>query len=130
MAQGFRSYGDAPLAGKDQRIGAYLIDALICIPVSFVPVIGGIASIAYILLRDSLPFLDGQSLGKKVVGLRAVDERGASLVGAWGTGIIRNVILLIPFAPLIELVVLLTRDDCRRLGDQWAGTRVVIDRGP
>lgn len=118
-------YLDAPLAGRGQRVGAYLIDVLICIPVTAVPVFGWALCLAYTLLRDCLPFLDGQSVGKKIVGIRAVDRYGASLSGEWGTGIIRNVVLLIPILPLIELIVLLVRDDRRRLGDQWAGTFVI-----
>lgn len=118
-------YLDAPLASRSQRMGAYLIDAIICMPVSQVPVFGWALCLAYALLRDSLPFLDGQSVGKKIVGIRAVDRYGASLSGEWGTGIIRNVVFLIPFFVLIELIVLLVRDDRRRLGDQWAGTFVI-----
>jgi len=118
-------YLDAPLASRGQRVGAFLIDALLCVPVSMVPVFGGALCLAYTLLRDSLPFLDGQSVGKKIVGIRAVDRHGASLSGEWGTGIVRNVVFLIPFFALIELIVLLARDDQRRLGDQWAGTFVI-----
>jgi len=118
-------YLDAPLASRGQRVGACLIDVIICVPVSQIPVLGWTICLVYLLLRDSLPFLEGQSVGKKIVGIRAVDRYGASLSGEWGTGIIRNVVFLIPFLPLIELIVLLAREDRRRLGDLWAQTFVI-----
>ena len=59
------------------------------------------------------------------MGLRAVTEDGQPLTNNWGPGIIRNIVLLIPFFPLIELIILLTNDKGLRLGDQWAKTKVV-----
>lgn len=87
---------------------------------------------AYILVRDCLPFLDGQSLGKKIIGLKAVTTDGQSLSGNWNPGLIRNVALLIPLFALVELIILLTKKDAPegllRLGDQWAGTKVVVSK--
>lgn len=91
--------------------------------------IGSLLGIAYILTRDSLPFLGGQSIGKKVMGIKAVTKDGATLSGNWQPGVLRNVALAIPFFPIVELVILLTRDNTvargKRLGDDWAGTRVI-----
>lgn len=112
-------------ASAGHRIGGYLIDALICVPLAFLPIVGWILIPAYILTRDALPFLDGQSLGKKALGIRAVDANGASLSGNWGPALVRNVVLFIPAFPLVELIVLLTNKDTQRLGDQWAKTKVV-----
>jgi uncharacterized RDD family membrane protein YckC len=94
----------------------------------FCPIAGWIAAVAYGLTRDSLPFLDGQSIGKKAMGLRAVTEDGQPLTNNWGPGIIRNIVLWIPLFPLIELIVLLTNDKGLRLGDQWAKTKVISSK--
>ena len=107
------------------RIVAYIIDALVIGAMCIIPIAGWIAGIAYGLTRDSLPFLDGQSLGKKAMGLRAVTEDGQPLTNNWGPGIIRNIVLWIPLFPLVELIVLATNDKGLRLGDQWAKTKVI-----
>lgn len=108
------------------RILAVLIDGLVCMALSVVPVLGALAAIAYMLTRDALPFLDGQSIGKKAMKLRAVNaETNAPLTNDWGPSVIRNVVLYIPFFPLVELIVLSNNKDNQRLGDQWAKTKVV-----
>lgn len=112
-------------AENGTRIVAYIIDAIIMGLMSFIPYVGWIAAVAYGLTRDSLPFLEGQSIGKKAMGLRAVTEDGLPLTNNWGPGIIRNIVLLIPLFPLVELIVLLTNDKGLRLGDQWAKTKVI-----
>lgn len=87
------------------------------------------AFIGYMLTRDALPFLDGQSLGKKVMNTRAVTETGESLSGNWSPSIIRNVPMVIPIFPLVEFIILLANKDkpggLRRFGDQWGKTKVV-----
>jgi len=113
------------LASDGNRIIAYLIDALILVPLWFIPIVGWIAGFAYFITRDSLPFLDGQSIGKKAMKIRAVTEDGAPLTNNYGPCIIRNIVLMIPFFPLIELIVLLTNEKKQRLGDQWAKTKVI-----
>jgi uncharacterized RDD family membrane protein YckC len=84
---------------------------------------------AYMVTRDSLPFLKGQSVGKKAMKIKVLTTDGQSLEGNWSVALIRNGILLIPLLPLLELYILLTRegkmDQGLRLGDEWANTRVV-----
>lgn len=92
---------------------------------SFIPIAGWIASVAYFLTRDSLPFLDGQSVGKKAMGLRAVTEDGQPLTNNWGPSVIRNIVLYIPLFILVEIVILFTNEKGLRLGDQWAKTKVI-----
>lgn len=116
---------DLRMADNGNRIVAYLIDVIIMGAMAFVPVAGWIASVGYALTRDSLPFLDGQSIGKKAMGLRAVSEDGQPLTNNWGPGVIRNIVLWIPLFPLVELIVLLTNNNGLRLGDQWAKTKVI-----
>ncbi len=122
------------------RIGDYLIDTVVIILISFVvsfvlglvssslSMIGALVALAYAVLRDCLPFLNGQSIGKKIMKIKAVTEDGKSLSGNWGPGIIRNVVLFIPLFPLVELIVLASAKGkpLRRLGDQWAKTKVIV----
>lgn len=129
--------GKAPLG---PRIGGALIDALVAFALSFVvsmviPFDGGgmlswAVAAAYWVTRDSLPFLEGQSLGKKVAKLKVVKETGGDLVNDWQNALLRNVLLIIPFGGLVELIVLLVRqgkpDAGKRLGDDWAKTKVVV----
>ncbi|MBP6183850.1 MAG: RDD family protein [Saprospiraceae bacterium] len=112
-------------ASDGNRILAYIIDMLIVVGVSFIPRIGWMLALAYVATRDALPFLEGQSIGKKAMKLRAVTMEGAPLTNNWNAGLVRNIVLLIPFFPLVELIVFFTNPDRLRLGDQWAKTRVI-----
>jgi len=92
-----------------------------------------VISIAYMMTRDSLPFLKGQSIGKTAMKLKVVKKDGSDLVGDWSTGIIRNILFVIPFfGPLVEAIILITRDskpeNGLRLGDDLAKTKVVVWR--
>jgi uncharacterized RDD family membrane protein YckC len=95
----------------------------------FLAVLAEPVMLAFILTRDGLPFLNGQSPGKTAMKIKAVTVDGKSLAGNWQPAVIRNAVLLIPLFPVVELVVLLTREDKPdqgiRLGDEWAKTRVV-----
>jgi uncharacterized RDD family membrane protein YckC len=123
---------EAPVAGEmapvGKRVLAFIIDGLIAMACSIVPIVGPLAGMAYGLTRDSLPFLDGQSIGKKALKLRAVHaETGLPLTNDWGPSLIRNIVLWIPFFALVELIVLITNDENRRLGDQWGKTKVILE---
>lgn len=84
---------------------------------------------AVMLVRDSLPFLEGQSIGKKVMKTKAVKEDGSSLSGDWVTGATRNILMAVPLAPVVEGFIILTRSGNKeaglRLGDDWAKTKVI-----
>jgi hypothetical protein len=66
--------------------------------------------------------------------IQTVTLDGKSLVGNWEAALIRNGVLIIPLFPLVELFILLTREDKpergRRLGDEWAKTKVIIEEKP
>lgn len=117
-----------PLASDGNRILAYIIDALISVGLYFIPMVGWVVGAAYMLTRDGLPFFDGQSVGKRAMGIRAVTLDGASLANNWGPALIRNLVLFIPLFPIVELIVLLSNPNKQRLGDQWARTKVVVER--
>ncbi|OYV06761.1 MAG: hypothetical protein CFE26_04530 [Verrucomicrobiales bacterium VVV1] len=128
------------LAPFNTRVIAAVIDILISIGVQVALVIvsqgfmnrlGWVVGLAYLLTRDSLPFLGGQSVGKKAMHLKVVTLDGKPLTGNWEPGLIRNAVLCIPFVGmLLELFILLTRegkpDQGRRLGDEWGKTKVIV----
>lgn len=110
------------------RILAFIIDAILASVCSVVPIVGGLVGLAYMLTRDALPFLEGQSIGKKAMKIRAVSsETGKPLTNDWGPSVIRNVVFMIPFFPIVELIVLSNNKQNLRLGDQWAKTKVVVE---
>lgn len=132
--------GIAAEATLGSRIGGYIIDVIVVMLISFVVtfiltkispslgILGAFIAMIYFLVRDNL--MGGQSIGKKVVKIRAVTEDGRTLAGNWGPGLIRNAVLFIPLFPLIELIILATKNGkpggLRRLGDEWGKTKVVV----
>ena len=125
------------------RITAAAVDIVVAMGITigltlilpgFASRLAGLTGLAYMITRDSLPFLGGQSVGKKAMKLRAVTLEGKSLVNNWEAALIRNGVLIIPFFGLVELFILLTREDKpergRRLGDEWAKTQVIPDPKP
>jgi uncharacterized RDD family membrane protein YckC len=119
-----------------KRFLGALIGALVAGTVAFiVGTITGSAFLPYlawglvILTRDSLPILEGQSIGKKVMKTKAVKEDGSSLSEDWITGATRNILLAIPLAGFAECFIILTRSGKReaglRFGDNWSKTKVI-----
>ena len=106
-----------------KRFLGALIGALVAGTVAFiVGTITGSAFLPYlawglvILTRDSLPILEGQSIGKKVMKTKAVKEDGSSLSEDCITGATRNILLAIPLAGFAECVIILTRSGKREAG--------------
>ncbi len=129
---------DDGLASFNSRMIAVLIDivvsfglqvAVLWILPGFAGRIAWLVGAGYFVTRDSLPFLGGQSVGKKAMKLKAVTLDGESLSQNWQAALIRNGVMLIPFFALIELFILLSREDGpargMRLGDEWAKTKVI-----
>lgn len=136
-----------PDLGK--RAIAALIDAVLAMVIGFIPAIGGIIATAYWLVRDGLDveFMDHRSLGKKVMKLRPVTLDGApvdimtsmkrnwmfalgGIAGFFAMTIIGLVVAiplgLIAFVlGIVELVLVITDAQGRRIGDKTAGTRVI-----
>jgi uncharacterized RDD family membrane protein YckC len=136
-----------PDLGK--RALAVIIDAMIAMVVGLIPIAGGIAATAYWLVRDGMDFdfMDHRSIGKKVMKLRPVTLDGQPLDLA--TSIKRNwmfalggliqlfamtiigLVLAIPLGlivfviGIIEIVLVLTDAEGRRIGDKMARTRVI-----
>jgi len=100
------------------------------------PRAGWLAGVLYVLIGDGL--FDGQSLGKKLTGLRVVDPGGrpcdikSSIFrnAALGLGLFLFKAPLVGWLPLIaltafEFVTLIGSPEGRRFGDELAGTRVI-----
>jgi uncharacterized RDD family membrane protein YckC len=131
-------------ADLSKRLIAALIDNVLASLVGFIPVVGGIVGAAYILLKDGLEFefMDKRSIGKKLMKLRPVRLDGGSmdittsLQRNWPLAIgsilsiipVLGWIIAVPVAlviGIIELVLVLTDPEGRRLGDKLAGTKVI-----
>ncbi|GAB3957990.1 hypothetical protein GCM10028805_51740 [Spirosoma harenae] len=137
MQPSYTPIGTYVKATPVQRFIAAFIDGL----VSYIPLIilgyvssglymiGTLLAIAYALTKDALPetggFLGGQSIGKKLMGIKVIKEdTGASIVGDYGTAITRQVSLMIPLFGLVDALMVFS-DEGKRFGDKWAKTIVV-----
>ena len=121
-----------------QRLLAGVIDSLVAaglillinipLPDSLAMVSNGIA-IVYLLIKDSIPFLNGQSIGKKIMKLQAVTTDGQPLTSTPLTGIKRNISSAILPLAFVELLILHSREKAEnaglRLGDDFASTKVI-----
>lgn len=126
-------------AAFDARVIAGIIDCFAAAGIYLVisalsDSLAALVMIAYVLTRDALPFLEGQSIGKKLMKLRAVKMDGKKLTGDWQASIVRNLSMAIPFFGLVEAYILYSRQGregaLQRLGDEWGKTRVVTAPGP
>jgi len=111
--------------GPNKRVCGYLVDMALAGIVSLViaATLGKIPQffffLFYFLARDSF---DGQSLGKRIVGMKVVNLENAPSTP--GQGLLRNLIIILPLFPIIEYFVLLKNQDGQRLGDKLAKTKV------
>ncbi|MDD4569652.1 MAG: RDD family protein [Tepidanaerobacteraceae bacterium] len=138
-----------PKADLFKRFIASLIDGIIASILIYVPILGGIVSTVYILTKDVIayeitknPDFKNRSIGKKVMGLKVVSMEGKDM--DWERSIRRNLPLAVGsvccIVPIIgwiigailgfiisiaEIVLVLTDNNGRRLGDRWANTQVV-----
>lgn len=82
-------------------------------------------SFVYVLIKDGF---NGQSVGKRLVGLAVVNLKDDSRCG-FGRSALRclvtSLLSLIPFGFLIEPIMVFATSDGRRLADKAAGTQVV-----
>ncbi len=137
----------APAGKADigKRFVAALIDGVLSSVVGMViPVVGGLVGAAYMLVRDGLDvdFMKERSLGKQFMKLRPVRTDGKPMDIA--TSVRRNIpfaigplIMVIPIlgwvvGPIvalaiaaIEVVLIVTDPEGRRLGDKFADTKVI-----
>jgi len=131
------------------RILAYLIDLLIAWLPVFIPVIGALFGSLYLLFKDALMYRitgreewKNRSIGKKLLDLEVVNLDGeiVDLTVSAKRNLpltIGNFIAVVPFVgwvigpatafvlTVVELIMVLSNEDGRRLGDLWADTKVV-----
>lgn len=112
------------------RLGSGAIDISILLILAYlIPILGALIGVAYYLFKDALPFLNGQSIGKKIFQIE-VQERfdNSAIKNEFGLSFTRSIPVLIPILNLVELVLIFSKK--RRFGDQWAKTFVVMkDKG-
>ncbi|MBI5935248.1 MAG: RDD family protein [Chloroflexi bacterium] len=96
-------------------------------------VIGALSFIAFVFFWGYYIFFEilwnGQSPGKRMVGLRVIRVDGTPVTAA--EVVIRNLVRLIDFLPSaygVGVIAMFVNDKSRRLGDLAAGTVVVHDR--
>jgi uncharacterized RDD family membrane protein YckC len=112
-------------ATAGSRFLANLLDGIVGGVPALIPIVGWIWAILYSFTKDALPFLGGQSVGKKVMGLRVVNvETGKPIKGDYGTAITRQLSLFIPFFGFVDACMVFSSEG-RRFGDKWAKTVVV-----
>ncbi len=142
--------GTPQKADLAKRFIAALIDGVIATVIGFIPVIGQIVGGAYLLVRDGLEFefMDGRSIGKKVMKLRPVSRDGSKMTieksvrrnWPFGFGLLIGLLFLIPvigwaLIPIVAIAAMLlglfeafkvvTDPEGIRLGDSMAGTKVI-----
>jgi uncharacterized RDD family membrane protein YckC len=136
-----------PLAGPSRRFCAYLVDQLVLVllvalvaVVLLVLAMGSLAGwgpvlVAYFLLTWGYGafcegVFNGQTLGKRALGIRVVSEKGVAINGA--QAIVRNLVGavdgLFPFCFQVGLASMLLTRKFQRLGDLAGGTMVVIEQ--
>jgi uncharacterized RDD family membrane protein YckC len=137
------------LAGPGSRLGAYLVDLLIRAAMIYgllfaVGLLGPVLSVAglpwgVLLLGLFLvewgygfvfeAFWNGQTPGKKALGLRVIKEAGYSI--SVHDALLRNLLRVADALPLlygVGLVVMVGTERMQRIGDLLAGTIVVRER--
>jgi uncharacterized RDD family membrane protein YckC len=136
-----------PLAGPAARFLAWLIDALVIGAAffAFTRVLGrlqalnadlmfALLAILYFLLNIGYPMAmewmwRGQSVGKKLFGLRVIDAGGKRL--EFTQIVLRNLLRFVDMLPALYLVggtSLVLTERCQRLGDLVANTAVIRQR--
>jgi len=78
--------------------------------------------VMYLFFKDS--FFQGQSLMKMALGLRVVDK-DTRVKCRWWQSLVRNALFLVSFFALLELIVVFSNSERRRIGDYLARTIVV-----
>ncbi|QXI40686.1 RDD family protein [Pseudomonas xantholysinigenes] len=122
------------LAGLGRRWGGQMIDVLVTYAIFFVSfrvveflqlseqvaaVISLGAPLAYYLFSDAMP--NGQSVGKKLLGICVVDER-SYLNCSLGQSFVRNITT--PFLSILDWIFIFFGSR-KRLGDMLANTIVI-----
>ncbi|MBK3519784.1 RDD family protein [Carboxylicivirga marina] len=108
-----------------ERLLAGIIDVSIVLGLSLFPRIGWIFGLIYFLFKDSLPFLKGQSFGRRLFKIKVVSNADdQSLVTTPDKALIRQIVFLVPLLNLVEIFYFLFKKE--RLGAIWTSTKVIM----
>jgi uncharacterized RDD family membrane protein YckC len=115
------------LARPFKRWAAAFLDGVLVMPLGLIPLLGILVALVYLFTKDTLPFLNGQSIGKKAMGLRVVREStGQPITGDYAAGVVRQLSLMIPIFGIIDALCVFSESHKRqRFGDRWAKTIVI-----
>lgn len=135
------------LAGPFRRAGAYLLDLALISGLTIASILGasilslgsgaglGLALALIFIIRFGYgalceAFLNGQTPGKRALGIRVVSVEGVPVTGA--QAFLRNLLWcfdgLIPFAYLPAIISMTLTRRFQRLGDLAAGTMVIVEQ--
>ncbi|MBV7506487.1 RDD family protein [Bacillus sp. sid0103] len=144
------------IAGLGSRSAAFIIDQLLLMAFNILTVIilffvlDGMSKMEFIMIGNSLPiaitiiglfvvnggyffvlefFSGGRTLGKKLMGIRVIQENGHSITLL--SSLIRNLMRIIdslPTAYFLGIIMIFFHSKHKRLGDLVAGTIVVHER--
>ncbi len=107
-----------------KRLLSTLIDIIILVGLLLIPVANFALVPVYFFGKDSLTWLRGQSIGKKIIGIRVMNLNSKyDLMNDFQAGINRNLTHLL----LIDIFIPLFKKNNQRLGDDFAKTVVVND---
>lgn len=119
------SVGKSLIPSAVDRLLAGLIDFGIISIFCVIPILGWILAVVYFFSRDALSFMDGQSVGKRVMKLRVVHYEGLiPITEDYRASAMRQLTLILPIFNLIDLLMVFSTDR-RRFGDQLAKTLVI-----
>jgi uncharacterized RDD family membrane protein YckC len=135
-----------PLAGPARRFVAFLLDQMVLAALVLATIVvflffslGSNASwgpilLAYFVLTWSYGafcegVFDGQTVGKRAVGIRVVSDKGVAITAA--QAVLRNLVGvvdgLVPFCFLVGLSSMILSARFQRIGDLAAGTVVMVE---
>jgi len=117
---------NAQLAKPVDRLVAGLIDFVIVLSIfKLGALIGFTVGLAYWFLRDALPMMNGQSIGKKLMKIKVLGATKKSLANDYKAAALRQLSNIVPFLNLYEVYLLVTTPNYQRFGDKLTQTVVV-----
>lgn len=144
------------LAGLGSRAAAFIIDQLLLMTINviilvvFFVVMSGMSSLPFFIMDNSIPlaitiillfilnggyffafefFSGGRTIGKKLIGIRVIQENGHSITVL--SSFIRNLMRIVDSLPVsyfLGMIMIFFHSKHKRLGDIVAGTMVVHER--
>ena len=113
------------LAPRWRRLLADFIDVLPLILLFWFPIVDVLLAVYY-LTRDALPMLGGQSLGKKLLGIRVLKQDSLETTrGEFGIVFLRTFPAILPILNIVDAIYIFSKSR-QRIGDRWAKTIVVL----